>query len=69
MLIIFRIDSELRKWIEPRNLQLLNDNLSMVYIEPKILNPNIEHSKHNEYMGINRNKVKKQEKLHKKYFK
>lgn len=66
MFIIFRIDSELRKWIEPRNLKLLNYNLSMVYIEPKILSSNIEHSKHNEYIG---NKVKKQDKLQKKNFK
>lgn len=66
MLIIFRIDSELRKWIEPRNLKLLNDNLSMVYVEPTILNPNIEHSKYNEYIG---NKAKKHEKLQKKNFK
>ncbi|XP_015368422.1 PREDICTED: cyclic AMP-dependent transcription factor ATF-6 alpha-like [Diuraphis noxia] len=27
-----RIDSELRKWIEPKNFKLLNDNLSMVYV-------------------------------------
>ncbi|XP_022169788.1 cyclic AMP-dependent transcription factor ATF-6 alpha isoform X1 [Myzus persicae] len=61
-----RIDSELRKWIEPKNLKLLNDNLSMVYVEPPIISTTIEHSKHNEFT---RNKDKKMEKLQKRNFK
>ncbi|XP_025190465.1 cyclic AMP-dependent transcription factor ATF-6 alpha isoform X2 [Melanaphis sacchari] len=61
-----RIDSELRKWIEPKNLKLLNDNLSMVYVEPPIISTTIEHSKHNEYI---RNKVKKMERSQKRNFK
>ncbi|XP_008183931.1 cyclic AMP-dependent transcription factor ATF-6 alpha [Acyrthosiphon pisum] len=62
-----RIDSELRKWIEPKNLKLLNDNLSMVYVEPPIISTSIEHSKHNEYTGGN--KDKKIAKLQKRNFK
>lgn len=61
-----RIDSELRNWIEPKNLKLLNDNLSMVYVEPPILSTTIEHSKHNEYFV---NKGIKLEKSQKKNFK
>jgi len=63
---IFRIDSELRKWIEPRNLKPLNDNLSMIYVEQNILSTNIEQSKHDNYIG---NKDKKQNKSHKRSFK
>lgn len=63
--IIIRIDSELRKWIEPRNF-LLNDNLSMVYVEPTILNTKIERPKYNEYIG---NKDKKQDKSQRRNFK
>lgn len=66
IIIIFRIDSELRKWIVPRNLKLLNNNLSMAYVEPSILNTNIEHSKHNDYIN---NKDKKQDKSQKRNFK
>lgn len=58
----FRIDSELRKWIEPRNLKLLNDNLSMVYVEPTIISTNIEQSKNNEYAGKKDNKIDKMQK-------
>ncbi|XP_060849323.1 cyclic AMP-dependent transcription factor ATF-6 alpha isoform X2 [Rhopalosiphum padi] len=61
-----RIDSELRKWIEPKNLKLLNDNLSMVYVEPPIISTTIEHSKDNESIG---NKDKKMERTHKRNFK
>ncbi|KAL5233383.1 hypothetical protein ACI65C_000793 [Semiaphis heraclei] len=61
-----RIDSELRKWIEPKNLKLLNDNLSMAYVEPPFLSTNIENSKQNKHTG---NKEKKMEKLQKKNFK
>lgn len=63
---VFRIDSELRKWIEPRNLKPLNDNLSMIYVEQNILSTNIKQSKHDNYI---RNKNKKQDKLHKRSFK
>jgi len=66
-IFIFRIDSELRKWIEPKNLKLLNDNLSMVYVEPPIISTSIEHSKHNEYTA--ENKDKKMEKFQKRNFK
>lgn len=65
LLIIFRIDSELRKWIKPRNFKPLNDNLSMVYVEPTIISTNIEHSKFNDYNG---KKDKKLDKLQKKHF-
>lgn len=58
----FRIDSELRKWIEPRNLKLLNDNLSMVYVEPTIISTNIEQSKNNEYAGKKDKKIDKMQK-------
>lgn len=56
----------MRKWIEPKNIKLTNDNLSMVYIEPSILSTNFEHSKHDNYVG---NKEKKQKKSQKKNFK
>lgn len=62
----FRIDSELRKWIEPRNIKLLNDNLSMVYVEPSILSTIIGNSKHNEYI---KSKDKKQNNSQKINFK
>ncbi|XP_025409673.1 cyclic AMP-dependent transcription factor ATF-6 alpha isoform X2 [Sipha flava] len=61
-----RIDSELRKWIEPRNLKLLNDNLSMVYVEPKIISTNIEQAKNNEYVA---KKDKKMDTIPKRNFK
>jgi len=35
----------------------------MVYVEPTIMKPNIEHSKYNEYVG---SKEKKQDKSQKK---
>lgn len=56
----------MRKWIRPRNFKLLNDSLSMAYVDPTILNTNIEYSKHNEYIG---NKNKKLDKLPKKNLK
>jgi len=44
----------------------MNDNLSMVYVEPPFMSTTIEHSKNNEYT---RNKDRKKEKLQKKNFK
>lgn len=65
VIFVFRIDSELRKWIEPRNLKLSNDNLSMIYVEQNIPSTNIKQSKQN-FVG---NKDKKQSKLQKRTLK
>ncbi|XP_050424739.1 cyclic AMP-dependent transcription factor ATF-6 alpha isoform X2 [Adelges cooleyi] len=56
-----RIDSELRKWIEPRNINLDKDDITVVQIDSNMLNSNTKNINQNKTV---KSKDKKKEKSH-----